>query len=370
MIRRPRCLSWLALLACVASSTVNAHGIGVSYLHIDASKAANEPAARWEIAASDLLWALDLDADGDARLTSDEVQARFLSIAHLATEHLTIARGGARCRIGVASMKMTTRGAESFVSLALRMQCPKAGAIEASTSLFFGSAAYSALLDVTTRQGRETAVLSPAVATWVEPAAVSPWKTLARFLGEGIRHVMIGYDHIAFLLLLLLPSVVRSTRTGWHTVTTARTVLRDLAKIVTAFTAAHSITLALAATGTVRLPVQPIEAAIAGSIVIAGCMNLFPGAARWRLALAFGFGLVHGFGFANALEGIGVTGLAVAPMLAGFNLGVELAQLLIVVVTLPVLLVLNRSPVYARRLMPAISLAIAMTGAVWLATRV
>lgn len=361
--------SWLLALACVASGTTSAHSTGASYLHIEPTTASTELAARWDIAANDLLWALDLDSDGDARLTSDEVQARSESIARLVPEHLRLARGGASCRIGVARVRITTRGSEPFVSLGLKLRCPNAGAIEVSTSLFFGSAAYSALLDVTSGQGRWAAVLSPAAPTWIEPATASSWKTLGRFLGEGIRHVLIGYDHVAFVLLLLLPSVLRGTRTGWQAVRSARSVICDLARIVTAFTIAHSITLGLAATATVRLPVQPVEVAIAGSIVIAGCMNLFPGAARWRLALAFGFGLVHGFGFANALEELGVAGLTLAPMLAGFNLGVEVAQLLIVALACPVLLGLSRSPVYSRRLMPAMSVATAMTGAIWLVAR-
>lgn len=145
--------------------------------------------------------------------------------------------------------------------------------------------------------------------------------------------------------------------------------MRDLAWIVTAFTIAHSITLGLAVTGTVQLPVQPIELAIAGSIVVAGVLNLFPRAARWRLGLAFGFGLVHGFGFANALREIGGDGARLAPMLGGFNLGVEGRQLLIVAVALPVLWLLARSPRYAGRIMPGLSLATALTGAIWFAGR-
>ena len=129
--------------------------------------------------------------------------------------------------------------------------------------------------------------------------------------------------------------MLRRSNAGWAAATDRREVLFELVKIVTAFTIAHSITLGLAATGAVRLPTQPIEVAIAGSIVVAGLLNLFPAASRWRLRLAFGFGFVHGFGFANALRDIGADGVPIAPMLAGFNLGVEAAQLSIVALTLP-----------------------------------
>ena len=180
----------------------------------------------------------------------------------------------------------------------------------------------------------------------------------------------IGYDHIAFLLLLLLPSVLQRTPQGWCAAPSGRRAVHDLLIIVTAFTIAHSITLALAATGTARPPVQLIEASIAFSIVAAGVLNLFPGAARWRLALAFGFGLMHGFGFANALAELGALGSRLVPALAGFNIGVELAQLSIVLLVFPWLLRTRASPYYAARFMPATSIAVAVAGAVWLTQRI
>src|SRR5262249_40427319 len=150
--------------------------------------------------------------------------------------------------------------------------------------------------------------------------------TFATFAGQGLWHVWIGYDHLAFLLLLLLPGVLRAVSTGgWQAVPAFRETAPDLFRIITAFTLAHSFTLALAATGTVQTRVRPVEVAIAASIVIAGILNLFPSAARARLALAFGFGLVHGFGFANALAELGARGARLVPTLAGFNMGVELA---------------------------------------------
>jgi hypothetical protein len=152
-------------------------------------------------------------------------------------------------------------------------------------------------------------------------------------------------------------------------VTRLRDGIRDMVVIVTAFTVAHSITLGLAVSGLVQVPVQPIEVAIAGSIVVAGVINLFPAVSRWRLGLAFGFGLIHGFGFANALQEIGGGGVRLAPMLGGFNLGVEIGQLLIVAAILPLLWILGRTPLYATRIMPALSLATAMTGAIWFAGR-
>jgi hypothetical protein len=234
--------------------------------------------------------------------------------------------------------------------------------LQVSSNLFFGGAAYTTLIAVETAQGHMDAALSPNARQWLEPRKASIFATLARFVQQGIWHVLIGYDHIAFLLLLLLPSVLHGA--------TARAAIRDIVGIVSAFTIAHSVTLSLAATGTVHLPTRPIEAAIAASIVIAGLLNLYPSATRWRLWVAFGFGFVHGFGFANALDEVGASGLALAPMLAGFNIGVECAQLMIVAVALPLLLLAGRSPIYANRLMPALSIATGMLGAIWFGARV
>ena len=113
-----------------------------------------------------------------------------------------------------------------------------------------------------------------------------------------------------------------------------------------------------------------VEATIAFSIVAAGVLNLFPRGARWRLPIAFGFGLMHGFGFANALSELGASGARLVPALAGFNIGVELAQLSIVMIALPLLLRFRTKPFYAARIMPWASAATACAGVVWLLQRI
>jgi len=370
----PRLLAagWGLLAACLAilpNDAALAHATGASYLHIAAGGESGTLVASWDIAAADLQLPLEIDADGDGVLTAEEIRARQSSIAQFATKRLAVRRGGIDCPVTPGGLEMSQRVTETFLSLELNARCPHAGPLEVSTSLFFGSRNYSALLDVQTGERRLSAVLSSDNASWTEPPDGSYLDATLRFLRAGIWHVLIGYDHIAFLLLLLLPGVLRNSGSGWTAAANHREVVRDLAKVVTTFTIAHSITLGLAASEAVRIPVQPIEVAIAGSIVVAGLLNLFPAAARWRLRLAFGFGLVHGFGFANALREIGSRGFRLAPMLAGFNLGVEVGQLLIVAVALPILWLLSRTTQYPGRLMPAVSLATALTGAVWFVTR-
>ena len=361
----------LALLMLCVSAGIEAHATSTSYLIAEEGHN-GDVSVTWDVTVADVHWALGLDADGDGQITWREVEARRDDIAALAAAHLKIGRGGEVCNASLKDLLITTHAGEPNLSLAFNAQCPAsaARALALSATLFFDKdATQRTLIDVSTPGGQFTSILSPGAPEWIEPAAPSAFATFTTFVGQGLWHVWIGYDHLAFLLLLLLPGVLRSTGKDWRGTQGFRETARDLLRIVTAFTLAHSVTLALAATGTVHVPVRPIEIAIALSIVIAGLLNLFPAAARARLALAFGFGLIHGFGFANALAELGTHGARLIPTLAGFNVGVELAQISLVVLVLPFLLRARHSMFYAWRFMPVASLTAAMAGAAWLAAR-
>ena len=114
---------------------------------------------------------------------------------------------------------------------------------------------------------------------------------------------------------------------------------------------------------------QPIEVAIAASIAVAGLLNLLPRLSGWRLPLAFGFGFVHGFGFANALSEIDASGASLLPLLAGFNIGVEVAQLAIVAVVLPLIYLARAQRWYSGGVLPLGSCALGAAGVVWLIQR-
>jgi HupE/UreJ protein len=364
----------LAALLLGATTKADAHFTSTSYLSADSSHADAEDGdvhITWDVSAADLHWSLFLDANGDGSITWEEIEAKRDEIASLAQWHLQVARGGRSCDTQFEDLLLTTHAQEPHLSLDFRAHCKRQGALTLSGTLFFDTnTTQRTLLGAKTPGGEFTSILSPDSPRWTEPPAPSMAATFATFVGQGLCHVWIGYDHLAFLLLLLLPGVLRAVSAGgWQAVPTFRETARDLFRIITAFTLAHSLTLALAATGTVSIPVRPVEVAIAASIVIAGILNLFPGAARARLGLAFGFGLVHGFGFANALAELGARGARLVPTLAGFNTGVELAQLSLVLLVLPFLFRARKSAFYAWRFMPAASLGAAMAGAAWLVAR-
>lgn len=179
-------------------------------------------------------------------------------------------------------------------------------------------------------------------------------RTFLDFLGLGIEHILIGFDHIAFLLALLL----------------AGGKLREAIKIISSFTAAHSITLALATLDLVTLPSSIVEPLIAVSIVYVGLENLFRKERNHRWVLTFGFGLIHGFGFASVLQEIGIGKSAgVALPLLSFNLGVELGQIAIAALVLPLVWKLHQQPRFVPRYLPACSILIAIAGGYWLIER-
>jgi hydrogenase/urease accessory protein HupE len=178
-----------------------------------------------------------------------------------------------------------------------------------------GDRTFQDLLDV----GRTEVVLTAAP----RPSAV---QVIGLYLGAGIEHILIGYDHIAFLIAIVL----------WAN------RLWPVVKLVTAFTVGHSVTLSLAALDIIRIPSTIIEPAIAASIIFVAGENFFTHDVQKRWRDTFAFGLVHGFGFASALQEFGIPKSALIPALASFNVGVEVGQITIVAAVIPMLMVFDR----------------------------
>ena len=194
---------------------------------------------------------------------------------------------------------------------------------------------------------------------------VSVWKGVRAMIVSGMYHIYIGLDHILFLIALLLPSVVYRARTrpavgaagvitlpgtqtagGWVPVTRFQPAFIYVLQIVTFFTIAHTITLSLAALGLVQLPGYIVESLIALSIALAALHNLYPLFRNDGMIIAFVFGLFHGFGFASVLGEVGLRGEYMTWSLLGFNVGVELAQVLIICLVFPILYALRKTAVY------------------------
>ncbi len=182
-------------------------------------------------------------------------------------------------------------------------------------------------------------------------------RSFANFLCLGVKHILTGYDHLLFLFGLLL---------------VARGFFSSLG-IITSFTIAHSITLAVATLHLVQIPSRIVEPLIAASIVFVGIENLLRGdIPTARRMVAFGFGLIHGFGFASVLREAGIgsgTGGIILPLFS-FNLGVELGQIMVAALALPIIWKLRENPMFIARWAPACSAAVVLLGSFWFVQRV
>jgi hypothetical protein len=356
---------WLSFGALPAA----AHSTSTSFLDVALGEGAAPVALRWDLSLHDLVATVFIDADLDGDVTWPEIHDAESSIGKAVASQIDVRRGGVLCPLRIERYALAQRLDEDYLSVVMSAACPSPGRIEVGGALFMTGDSSQRMFVSAVRGDRTLSGVVSAGAWWQEPNSVPLLESFVRFVGEGVWHVLIGYDHVAFVLLLLLPSVLRSVNGRWSGDTRLADITRDIVMVVTAFTVAHSTTLALAATKTVTLPTQPIEIAIAASIAVAAAINLLPRLSRARLGLAFGFGLVHGFGFANVLAEVDTQGASIVPLLAGFNVGVELAQLGIVALVLPVIYAMRTRRWYASGVMPLGSCALGAAGVVWLLQR-
>ncbi len=364
----------LAALCCLVSMPSLGHKPSDSYLSLaqPQGERGGRLSGQWDIALRDLDFAIGLDADGDGRITWGEVRTRQADISAYALARLKIRSDGADCRIeaGAPMIDRHTDGAYSV--LPLQVQCAGAPTQLTLDYRLFADIdpLHRGLLRLQAQGGTRAAVLGPQAATQsFELARPSRWAQFIDYGREGVWHIWIGFDHILFLLSLLLPAVLVWQGKRWRAADTFKSAFVDVLKIVTAFTVAHSITLSLATLGFVALPSRWVEAAIAASVLLAALNNLFPRIHGRRWMVAFGFGLIHGFGFANVLADLGLPAHALALALLGFNLGVEAGQLAIVAVFLPLAFALRRTALYQRGVFAGGSALIAAVSSLWLSER-
>ena len=359
----------LALLAVLCAGRAHAHKASDAYLELSADGAALH--GRCDVALRDLDLALDVDRDGDGALTWGELRARRADVEAYVLARLHFAADGEACPARAESLAVDSHSDGAYAVIGFAADCPRAPAkLRVEYGLLFDQdALHRGILRLTTPGGVATALFAPDAR--VQELALDGSGGLARFAGfvrEGVHHIASGADHVAFLLALLLPAVLVGGAI-WRPAPTFRPVLREVLCVVSAFTLAHSLTLSLAALGYVRLPSRLVESAIALSVLVSALWNLWPAAPRVGPQLAFGFGLVHGMGFASALADLGATASARVATLLGFNLGVELGQLALVAAFLPLAFLLRGSTLYQRGFVGAGSLAVAGLGSLWLIER-
>jgi len=361
---------WLGVLL-IAAQSASAHTQSSAYLNLHVTR--NGVAGEWHLALRDLEDAVGLDANDDGVITWGELLSRKDAVNAYALSHLHIKINNTTAPLYATDLLVDDHSDGAYAVIRL-----SASGIGAPSTL---QITYNAFFDIDPKHRglfrldnngiQKLAIFSPDNPSQTfDLSSAASSVSLQTFVREGIWHIWSGYDHILFLLALLLPGVLRRRDGTWQPVTEPRTALVSVLKVVTAFTVAHSITLSLAALGIVHLPARLVESAIAASVVLAAVNNIFPVFTERGWVVAFCFGLLHGFGFANALADLGLRHGQLAETLFGFNIGVEIGQLAIVAVFLPLALSARRLMFYRRFILQTGSAAIVLVASTWLAERV
>lgn len=367
----------LVLVGLWWSQSALAHSSSNSYLTLSAPVGPLSLRADIHLRDADLIF--DLDHNRDGQVTWGETQGRSAELNTWLGQGIGLSASGQVCTLGEADLQASQHADGMYLSALWTPVCPGlTDMAQASLALRYGlifaqDNLHRALLKVDLPGNQSSALLSPErPEVHISAADSSAWRVFGRYVIEGVWHIWIGIDHIVFLLSLLVLAPLHASRqrvTQWQAATQARPVVLDVLAVVTAFTVAHSITLGLTITAWLSPPADLVEPAIAVSVVLAALNNLlgFSALKRWRLA--FVFGLVHGFGFASVLLDLGLPASALLAALGGFNLGVELGQLAIVGVFLPLAWGLRHTRFY-RWVVAGGSAAIVVLGVFWTLQRV
>ena len=357
----------LAALMMFALAPALAHKPSDSYLTLEVK--GRQVTGQWDIALRDLDYALGLDQNGDGELTWDEIRGQHQIIAAYATRRLALSSAQSACPIVAGEQLIDNHTDGAYTVLRFSAACPAAIDVLSVDYRLFAEIdpQHKGLVKLAHDGLTSTAIFSPDSARQaLSLASPGRWTQFSDYVKHGVWHIWIGFDHILFLLSLLLPAVLMPAAS--KQAQTMRAAFIDVVKVVTAFTLAHSLTLTLASLHVVSLPSRWVESAIAASVALAALNNLFPLFRGRRPQVAFIFGLIHGFGFAGVLADLGLPQSALVLSLLGFNAGVELGQLAIVCVFVPFAFALRRTWFY-RQLLSAGSALIVMIAAVWLVER-
>lgn len=361
-----RVLWWLLLL--LMAGPAQSHTLSVSHVEVMVNEQGRGAQIELDLALRDLALSLPLDANRDEVITWGELSAVRGQLQSLVLANVSVSTPAAECPLRPAGLAVRRYDDGMYATVQLTSDCVVDDALSIDYRLFFEQdPQHRALL--TMRRGDSVSTgIARADASTVS-LSMGQGQPFFDYLREGVHHILIGYDHLAFLISLLLPAALIRVGRQWQAIPRLRPGLLHVVGVVTAFTVAHSITLVLAALDLVTPASRWIEAAIAASVLLAALNNLYPVVTRRLWVVGFAFGLIHGFGFAGALGELGLPDRARLSALLSFNIGVELGQLMVVAIVMPVLFAVRHQRWYARYAMPLMSLLIAGLAVWWLIQR-
>ncbi|CAG7856457.1 hypothetical protein MCAMS1_00947 [biofilm metagenome] len=355
------------LLLCFWSACTLAHKPSDSYLALTLTE--NQLSGRWDIALRDLDFAIGLDSNDDGAITWGEVRLKSPEIWKHALATLQLSSTSQTCNYREGELKIDRHTDGHYAVLYFFCDhFPVLDSLAVNYRLFAEiDPQHRGLLNLSYGKSDTASVLDPNKPVRIYNISENQtlWAELVDFIHEGIWHIWIGFDHILFLFSLLIPSVMLYQKAEWQPVADFKKALWDVIRVVTAFTVAHSITLSIAALGILELPSRWVESIIAASVILAALNNLVPIFTEKRVRLAFIFGLIHGFGFASVLTDLNLKESSRLWGLFGFNLGVEIGQLALVALFLPITYQLSRYSLYKPVVLRCCSAGIASLASIW-----
>ncbi len=367
--------SFRYLLAILVSmlltmTAAQAHESSTAYLNLgsstlDEAKGTNSYKAEYELSLRDLALLIDIDANRDQQVSWAEVKSQSPLIEQLIAAQVKLQANDEVCQTtDFAPLAINTRGGFNYLYSNFTLSC-NAAIDSLDYQVLAGIDANHRVILTQTDGTLPLQVLSVGqTPLGTSEGAGSGWLSIvSNFLKSGVHHLLIGMDHLLFLFVLLIPAVYSRKQKELVAVAKPRAALVEVFWIATSFTLAHSITLSLAALGFVSIPARFIESLIALSIAFAALNNLVPLLRVRAVYLAFVFGLIHGFGFANVLVDLPLAISERVLALLSFNVGIELGQLLFIILVFPLALLLRHTRFYKLAIFYAgsmISIAIAL----------
>jgi len=363
--------NWAILLILfLYSDFALSHKASDSYIYLENNQGKME--FRLDVAIQDFNPLFQFDQDYDSHVQWLEIMTLKDNLWEYIIENVAITSNGMTCLSSIGNIALSEYSDGKYLSFATRLDCPIDNSLDIRYQLLFDvDAQHRGLFQYHSLNGEQASyVFSPRdKILQLDLKNISLFSQLASYFKEGVWHIWEGYDHLLFLFSLLLPAVLVRQKSHWSAVQDMKSAILETTKVVTAFTAAHSITLALVTFGVFAFPISIAESIIAFSIIVSALLNVLPQVKVERWVIGFVFGLIHGFGFASVLSDLTSINDAIFISLLGFNLGVEFGQLAIVFMIFPLAFYLRRSWFYKNIVLKLGSYFIATLGLVWFVER-
>jgi len=372
-----RALFFLLIVLCAAVES-GAHNEGESYLYLQVYP--DRLSGRFEMPLADLNHALGFEGT-DREITGANLDQRLDFLQRYYLDHVAISSDGRPLEIRFTEHELL-RAHDDFALLSFDLggfdEVPEALTVHYSV-LFDEEPGHHGYLLIEhnwatgtfANENQISLVFSPDAPTQdLDLTSSGTWRGFVAVAVLGAKHVWFGFDHLMFLVALLLQTVLhRNENNQWQPLEQLGPALTNVVKIVVALIVAHGVALSLSALGVLRLPERLVEVVIAGSITVVAANILVPLFKDRVWMVVFGFGLFHGLGFAGGLYEMGVLGEHLGLSVLGFNIGVEIGQLVVVAVLFPLLFAVRRTRFYIGVVLPVAAWIMILVSAIWVVER-